>query len=157
MREANLASMPLDICSSFEIVNKEHNLLSTFAGHQTGNKDRSPADDAKTSPQLTTQAQTEIRLECLLSLVWVKKLPKPETTVAQKSDLSSRKGIMLVVAQKSDLSSRKGILSANCWSTKVESPRAVIKFSTPTFRSTTPLSETRGSSCETILLAYFLP
>ncbi|CAN6887060.1 unnamed protein product [Brassica oleracea] len=101
------------------------------------------------------------------------KLPKPETTVAQKSDLSSRKGIMSVVAQKSDLSSRKGILSANCWSTKVESPRAVssqpqhlvleasLMFlqtiqQNPT-GSTTPLSETRGSSCETILLAYFLP
>lgn len=132
MREANLASMPLDLSSSSEIVNKEHSLLSTFAGLQTGNKDWPPTDDAKTCPPLKTKAQLTLwinrarsyhykkRLECFTEFGVGEKLLEPETTMAQKPDLSSGKKNNV-----SKLLVYKGRVSKGC------------KFSTPDIFSCT--------------------
>ncbi|WZZ19785.1 hypothetical protein YC2023_121172 [Brassica napus] len=190
MREANLASMPLDLSSSSEIVNKEHSLLSTFAGLQTGNKDWPPTDDAKTCTPLKTKAQLTLwinrarsyhykkRLECFTEFGVGEKLLKPETTMAQKPDLSSGKKNNQNPAGSTTPQSETGSANLNTAThgsssvdEKLPKPETLVAQKPDSSYGTrivfcernnqnpagptTPLSETRGSSCETVSLALF--
>ncbi|KAH0905376.1 hypothetical protein HID58_037203 [Brassica napus] len=103
MREANLASMPLD-------------LRSTTPQSETGSANLNTATHGSSSVD--------------------EKLPKPETLVAQKPDSSY--GTRIVFCERNNVSKL-----------------LVYKGTDTKGWPTTPLSETRGSSCETVSLALF--